>query len=57
MHACRYAQDLLREAGVTLVLNLKPELLERLARCLGTKVGNAHTFTPHTLASFKTPFD
>ena len=23
---------------MTLVLNLKPELLERLARCLGTKV-------------------
>ena len=34
----RYAQELLREAGVSLVLNLKPELLERLARCLGTKV-------------------
>ncbi|GAX78095.1 hypothetical protein CEUSTIGMA_g5537.t1 [Chlamydomonas eustigma] len=34
----RYAQELLREAGVSLVLNLRTDVLERLARCLGTRV-------------------
>eukprot|EP00798_Chlamydomonas_sp_ICE-L_P025227 gene25227-10873_t len=33
----RLGQELLRECGISLVLNVKPELLERLARSMGTK--------------------
>lgn len=36
---CRYAQELLLQKDVSLVLNVKLELLERLARCMGSQVG------------------
>ncbi|KAL3695599.1 hypothetical protein R1sor_009675 [Riccia sorocarpa] len=34
----RYAQDALLEKDITLVLNVKKPVLERIARCLGTEV-------------------
>lgn len=34
----RYAQEELLNRGISLVLNVKIELLERIARCIGTKV-------------------
>lgn len=34
----RLAQDRLRECGVTLVLNVKLSILERLARCTGANI-------------------
>lgn len=35
---CRYAQELLLARDISLVLNVKPELLERIARCTGAQV-------------------
>lgn len=34
----RYAQELLLERNITLVLNVRGELLHRIARCLGAEV-------------------
>ena len=34
----RFAQDLLREKGVALVLNVKLPTLDRIARCTGVQV-------------------
>lgn len=34
----RLAQDKLRESGITLVLNVKLSILERLARCTGASI-------------------
>ena len=36
--ACRYAQELLLAKDISLVLNVKPALLERIARCTGAQV-------------------
>ncbi|KAG8034945.1 hypothetical protein G9C98_008021, partial [Cotesia typhae] len=36
----RLAQDRFRECGVTLVLNVKPSVLERVARCTGATIVN-----------------
>ncbi len=36
----RHAQELLLDAGVSLVLNVKRELLERVAECTGAEVRN-----------------
>jgi hypothetical protein len=36
---CRYAQELLLAKDISLVLNVKRPLLERLARCTGALVG------------------
>lgn len=41
----RLAQDMLREQGVTLVYNVKEDVLERLARC--TKADLVHTIDAH----------
>lgn len=35
---CSYAQELLLSRDISLVLNVKPELLERIARCTGARV-------------------
>ena len=35
---CRYAQELLLQKDISLVLNVKHELLERVARCTGALV-------------------
>lgn len=35
---CRYAQELLLARDISLVLNVKPGLLERIARCTGAQV-------------------
>ena len=37
----RFAQELLLERGVTLVLNVKPAVLARLARCTGAEIAPA----------------
>lgn len=37
----RLAQDRLRECGVTLVLNVKLSILERVARCTGANIVNS----------------
>ena len=34
----RFAQEMLLGKGVALILNVKPSLLERLARCTGAQV-------------------
>lgn len=34
----RFAQDLLREKGIVLVLNVKLPTLDRIARCTGVQV-------------------
>lgn len=34
----RFALDLLREKGVSVVLNVKASVMERLSRCLGTRI-------------------
>lgn len=44
----RYAQELLLERGVSLVHNIRPEHLDRLARCLGTKVWGQGAASGHT---------
>lgn len=36
--ACRYAQELLLQKDISLVLNVKLELLDRVARCTGALV-------------------
>lgn len=36
----RYAQEELLSKGISLVLNVKPELMERLARCMGVRVSH-----------------
>lgn len=36
--ACRYAQELLLQKDISLVLNVKHELLDRVARCTGALV-------------------
>lgn len=38
---CRYAQELLLQKDISLVLNVKHELLERVARCTGALVRTA----------------
>lgn len=35
---CRLAQDLLREEGISLILNVKPSILQRLSRATGAPV-------------------
>lgn len=52
----RLAQDRLRESGVTLVLNVKLSVLERVARCTGASIVNtvdAHIGTRHILGMCK----
>ena len=36
--AARQVQNMLQEAGVSLVINVKPEVLQRVARCTGGEV-------------------
>ncbi|XP_011497004.1 PREDICTED: 1-phosphatidylinositol 3-phosphate 5-kinase [Ceratosolen solmsi marchali] len=47
----RLAQDRLRESGVTLVLNVKLTILERLARCTGANI--IDTIDAHISARYK----
>lgn len=52
----RLAQDKLRECGITLVLNVKLSILERLARCTGANIIDtidAHISTRYMLGSCK----
>ena len=46
----RYAQELLLQKGISVVLNVKRSLLNRLARCTEAQVNQFHV-THHTLAS------
>lgn len=46
----RYAQELLLQKGISVVLNVKRSLLNRLARCTEAQVNHFH-LTHHTLAS------
>ncbi|OAD57576.1 Putative 1-phosphatidylinositol 3-phosphate 5-kinase [Eufriesea mexicana] len=53
----RLAQDRLRECGVTLVLNVKLSVLERIARCTGANIINtidAHISARYMLDGIKT---
>lgn len=45
----RYAQELLLQKGISVVLNVKRSLLNRLARCTEAQVNHFH-HTDHTLA-------
>lgn len=47
----RLAQDRLRDNGVTLVLNVKLSVLERVARCTGANI--VDTVDAHISARFK----
>lgn len=47
----RLAQDRLRECNVTLVLNVKLSILERLARCTGANI--VDTIDAHMSARYK----
>lgn len=52
----RLAQDRLRECGVTLVLNVKLSVLERIARCTGANIINtidAHISARYMLGTCK----
>lgn len=52
----RLAQDRLRECGVTLVLNVKLSVLERVARCTGANIMNsvdAHIIARYRLGTCK----
>lgn len=42
----RYAQDLLLEKNISLVLNIKESLLQRIARCTGAQIGSSADITP-----------
>ena len=53
----RLAQDRFRQSGVTLVLNVKLSVLERVARCTGAtivKTIDAHLATRYKLGTCKT---
>lgn len=52
----RLAQDRLRECGVTLILNVKLSVLERIARCTGAnivKTVDAHISARYMLGTCK----
>ena len=48
----RSAQDALLRKGISLVLNVKPKLLERLARCTGAQVAPSVEHLNHACVAF-----
>ena len=48
----RSAQEALLRKGISLVLNVKPKLLERLARCTGAQVAPSVEHLNHACVAF-----